>query len=315
MKSQSEKLLFKINCLPSKIPMNTSYASSLGHTPGNQFAQTPPDVFVAVERHCLPMGETFDFDPCPANPEFNGLAVPWGQRNFVNPPYNDITHWLLKGQAEARDGKLSCFLLPFRPTTKYFSTMLLYWDELREVIIIKERIKFQGYAKPAMFQNCVVVLSPGPHPRLERPWLHIYRAAKSQTPQEVVRQIGRQYETEIHCSVGPSVLRGNTFITTTRNVAELPARAIAHVAETGFSLDLLVPIRDSARSTYEVFLNPTHENRPAFVAPVTPHLTLNDKGRSPYPSMLCMWKAPTDPLAIGCHPVLSPVHLLSLQDL
>ncbi len=45
---------------------------------------TPPDLYAALD------GEfKFDFDPCPHPvPEgFNGLDVPWGRMNYVNPPF------------------------------------------------------------------------------------------------------------------------------------------------------------------------------------------------------------------------------------
>lgn len=29
----------------------------------------------------------FDFDPCPADPDFDGLSIDWKRSNFVNPPY------------------------------------------------------------------------------------------------------------------------------------------------------------------------------------------------------------------------------------
>ena len=28
------------------------------------------------------------FDPCPVNPQWNGLDIDWKEMNFVNPPYS-----------------------------------------------------------------------------------------------------------------------------------------------------------------------------------------------------------------------------------
>ena len=97
------------------------------NTPRNRIAQgdakahywlTPPDVLARLSAEFGP----FDFDPCPyPRPDgFNGLAVSWGQRNYVNPPFRPAdgvdglgpTAFVHKAIAEAKQGRSSVLVLP-----------------------------------------------------------------------------------------------------------------------------------------------------------------------------------------------------------
>lgn len=97
----------------------------------------------------------FDFDPCPPNPEFDGLEIEWGNRNFVNPPYgNVISKWLAKAVEEQEKGNTSVFLIPSRTDTKWWHTYVMQADEIR---FIKGRLRFQGAVYNAPFPSVVVV--------------------------------------------------------------------------------------------------------------------------------------------------------------
>ena len=45
------------------------------------------------------------FDPCPYNSSFDGLQIDWKERNFVNPPYSQISKWIDKSIEEHKKEK------------------------------------------------------------------------------------------------------------------------------------------------------------------------------------------------------------------
>ncbi len=97
----------------------------------------------------------FDFDPCPANPTFDGLTIDWGRVNFVNPPYGrEIGKWLKKGWEESRSGKTVVFLIASRTDTKWWHDYVMQASEIR---FIKGRLKFKGAKNSAPFPSCIVI--------------------------------------------------------------------------------------------------------------------------------------------------------------
>ena len=85
----------------------------------------------------------FDFDPCPINPDFNGLAIEWGKSNFINPPYSRKLKeaFINKAFEESKKGKLCVMLLPVSTSTKIFHKVIYNNAEIR---FLKGRVKFSG---------------------------------------------------------------------------------------------------------------------------------------------------------------------------
>ncbi len=89
----------------------------------------------------------FDFDPCPIYADFDGLTVPWGKSNFINPPYNriDKPKFIQKAYDEWKLGKTCVLLIPSATGTAQFHDLILPHAEVR---FLKGRVAFVEGGKP-----------------------------------------------------------------------------------------------------------------------------------------------------------------------
>lgn len=112
----------------------------------------------------------FDFDPCSLNteeitPDKDGLLIPWGKRNFVNPPYSRKLKeaFIKRAVEESKKGNLCVCLLPVSTSTKLFHEVIL--PNASDIRFIKGRIKFCGFNTrgefvtniPSMHDDMVVI--------------------------------------------------------------------------------------------------------------------------------------------------------------
>ena len=115
--------------------------------------QTPKGVYQELNQEF-----SFDFDPCPPNPDFDGLNCEWGNCNFVNPPYGrEIVKWVDKALEEFAKGKTVVLLVASRTDTQWWHKLM---DKASEIRFIKGRLKFDDYKNSAPFPSAIVCLSP-----------------------------------------------------------------------------------------------------------------------------------------------------------
>jgi len=112
--------------------------------------RTPKKLYAGLNQEF-----NFDFDPCPPNPKTDGLTLSWGQRNYVNPPYSEVSKWIEKGVAESLKGKLVVFLTASRTDTRWFHNYALKYA--KEIRFIKGRLKFDDYKNSAPFPSCIII--------------------------------------------------------------------------------------------------------------------------------------------------------------
>lgn len=102
---------------------------------------TPDRVWDIIKKEWNYDKQVF-FDPCPENPNFNGLTINWEALNFINPPYTLLTDFVLKAISEAVTyGRVSIMLLPAKTDQQWFHTIINYKYQL---IWIKGRLKFKN---------------------------------------------------------------------------------------------------------------------------------------------------------------------------
>ena len=103
------------------------------------------------------------FDPCPVNPQFNGLEIVWPTNKpiYVNPPYKrgHISKWVKKCYEENLRGCNIILLIPAYTDTAYFHDYI-YERSNVDLRFLRGRIKFKGYTQQAAFPSMIVIFNP-----------------------------------------------------------------------------------------------------------------------------------------------------------
>jgi len=113
----------------------------------NQTAVTPPAMYNFLKQHWkLKISE---FDPCPVNPTFDGLDIPWevpdDETIYVNPPFKYAGKWAHKIVEELKAGncKSVVLLCGARLQPQWFHDTIMRYAST--VCVVRRGITFVGY--------------------------------------------------------------------------------------------------------------------------------------------------------------------------
>jgi hypothetical protein len=102
------------------------------------------------------------FDPCPIDPDEDGLEIDWESPAFVNPPYSEPGEWVEKAIRESRKGTDVVMLLKCDPSTQWYR---LLEEEGARFSFINSRLEFKnsenGKNDRAYFPSVLVFLEGG----------------------------------------------------------------------------------------------------------------------------------------------------------
>ena len=106
--------------------------------------ETPKDFYSVLDAEF-----NFDFDPCPISfkeitPGNDGLLIDWGERNYINPPYERKLKdgFVKRAINESKKGKLCVCLLPVRTSSVLFQQYIT--PNAKEIRFVKGRLCFSG---------------------------------------------------------------------------------------------------------------------------------------------------------------------------
>lgn len=100
---------------------------------------TPDRVFEIIEKKWGWKKQEM-FDPCPENPQFDGLKIEWNDVNFVNPPYTLLREFVAKAIEESFRFQ-TIMLLPCKTDQQWFHDLRPWWSEIEW---IQKRLKFKN---------------------------------------------------------------------------------------------------------------------------------------------------------------------------
>lgn len=79
------------------------------------------------------------FDPCPEDPDFDGLNISWKSPAFCNPPYSEPHKWVHKAVEEQAKGVDVILLLKVDPSTKWYRMLV---EHKAHFSYFNERLRF-----------------------------------------------------------------------------------------------------------------------------------------------------------------------------
>lgn len=126
----------------------------------DQCARTPARLYREIRSLAFADQDGFSvFDPCPPNPTFDGLAIEWGPRAYVNPPFAEAGAWVQKASRESSErGTQVAMLLPMRCSSAWFADL-----EARATLCIwTRRAPFAGYKLSLPLPNMTALIPPRP---------------------------------------------------------------------------------------------------------------------------------------------------------
>lgn len=125
----------------------------LNQGPIEQEVRTPPNIIARVVRA---FGGPVELDPCAptrSEPSFfarryvreaeNGLLIPWIDKTYVNPPFDDLETWLRKMREEASRGHRLVGLVPWRSHRDWFLEALE--TNPRPTVTFEPGVRFVGF--------------------------------------------------------------------------------------------------------------------------------------------------------------------------
>ena len=95
--------------------------------------QTPPELLEVITEFFPGVM----FDPCPANPSFNGLSMPWTRDVYVNPPFSQYLDWAEHGIKQDTDHQI--WMCHHSHDTRWFKTLM---QRASALCLLSKRVKF-----------------------------------------------------------------------------------------------------------------------------------------------------------------------------
>jgi hypothetical protein len=95
------------------------------------------------------------FDPCPENPQFNGLEIDWSGPAFVNPPYSKPILWVKKAIEQHQRGVDVVMLLRVDVSTEWYKLLI---EANAHFAYFNERLRFSDSVNSPNFCSMLVYL-------------------------------------------------------------------------------------------------------------------------------------------------------------